>query len=290
MRRPMTRACARFRDSDTTLAWLLRIAVFFYVGIYGWHLFNQYVTGPVHLSILDPLKPYIHDQFIGSAYGRISKLIWFLGWYAIWMNIIEKKRKIPKLLKPKTSIIKAYLLGMSLGTLIFLTTYFIYIWIGIIKFQGVNLSLSHIMINVFGVLALSSCTSIVEELACRGFLITRLEERWNIHIVVIIQAIVFGFMHVDQGFNMLWTTTLAGLMLGYLFVNTRNLYASIGMHSSIHLVNVIEATFNFQHDESQGSIFYLLGAGNMLGFVGQVGLIVVTISLILLYIGTRKVQ
>lgn len=91
-------------------------------------------------------------------------------------------------------------------------------------FSGVNL-----YVYSFSVVILAP---IVEELFFRKLLITRME-RYGEGPAIIVSGLLFGIIHgnLNQGFY----AVLLGLLLGYVYIRTRKIIVTIGLHMIINL-------------------------------------------------------
>jgi len=82
-----------------------------------------------------------------------------------------------------------------------------------------------------GIIALCLFVAFYEELVFRGFLLTRLHaivRRW--WAAVLLGALLFGILHVKQGFVAVGVVTLLGLAMSLLFVWRKSLAAPVAMH------------------------------------------------------------
>ena len=70
---------------------------------------------------------------------------------------------------------------------------------------------------------------IFEELLCRGVLFEVLNKRWGVKVSILISAVFFGLLHLDPANAVV--ATVAGAILGTLYVRTSSLYATIIIHA-----------------------------------------------------------
>jgi len=85
---------------------------------------------------------------------------------------------------------------------------------------------------------------LVEELCFRGFLQTRLERLFSVKKALVVQAVVFGLYHLPQvvsghpGWLVLggpfypFIAFVFGIIMGIVYIKTRNLFVGIGIHAS----------------------------------------------------------
>lgn len=80
----------------------------------------------------------------------------------------------------------------------------------------------------FGVLQAVIIAPILEETLLRGVLLNYLKKHWNIKVAIVVQALVFGFMHgnVAQGFN----AFIGGILFGILYIYGDSLWTDITAH------------------------------------------------------------
>lgn len=75
-----------------------------------------------------------------------------------------------------------------------------------------------------------------EELLFRGYMLTRLRERWGPRVAVVVSAALFGLVHFDP-----WHSTFAfavGLLLGWLSLRAGTVRSTIAAHVANNLVSV----------------------------------------------------
>lgn len=92
----------------------------------------------------------------------------------------------------------------------------------------------HVLEGIANALGIAIFAGILEELFCRG-VVFRISERYIGSILAIMfSAIVFGLPHMFNPGATLWTgiaiTIQAGITLALIFIVTRNLWATIGVH------------------------------------------------------------
>ncbi len=82
---------------------------------------------------------------------------------------------------------------------------------------------------------------IAEEIAFRGLIFKRLSQDFSLHIALILQAIVFGLMHL----NVLQSSYafIAGIFLGLVYIWSGSILAPIILHISWNSVSVIINSF-----------------------------------------------
>ncbi|GEP72969.1 CAAX amino terminal protease family protein [Lentilactobacillus rapi DSM 19907 = JCM 15042] len=97
---------------------------------------------------------------------------------------------------------------------------------------------SHLTLVLMGITAVF-CSPILEELVFRGFLIGAFFNAKSFWAPIIVSAVIFSMAHMET-INVIsfLTYALLGGILGYLFVKTRNIKVSIGLHFLNNLIAV----------------------------------------------------
>lgn len=104
------------------------------------------------------------------------------------------------------------------------------------------LSSNHLTLVLMGFTAIF-CSPILEETIFRGYLITAFFRSTSKWAPIIVSGIAFALPHMDPNFahfNVISFLTYAilGVILGYLYVATKNLKVSIGLHFLNNLIAV----------------------------------------------------
>lgn len=95
---------------------------------------------------------------------------------------------------------------------------------------------------ILSILVFAVLPSIGEEFIYRGLLQTRLvEATHNQHFSVIVSALIFAAMHF-QPVNLL-AIAVMGIILGYVYAFTRNIWYSVLLHFLINAMQVLQAYF-----------------------------------------------
>ena len=70
---------------------------------------------------------------------------------------------------------------------------------------------------------------ILEEILCRGFLFGAFNRRWGVKLSILLSALFFGLIHFDLATAVV--ATVAGIILGVLYVRTSSIFASMIVHA-----------------------------------------------------------
>jgi membrane protease YdiL (CAAX protease family) len=155
----------------------------------------------------------------------ISSAVGIACYWAIFK--LYEKRKITEI--GTSGIGKNLLTGIALGfTLMSSTTLVIYLS-GSYKIVAVN-AVTHLL----PALAMATSSAILEEILFRGVLFRIVEEKLGSYISLVISALVFGLLHLmNPNSSLLIGIGLAiqaGLLLGVLYMYSRNLWLPIAVH------------------------------------------------------------
>lgn len=139
-------------------------------------------------------------------------------------------------------------------------------------------SFAGISVNI---LVIAVIPAIAEELFFRGFLLNTFRRSMNGHAAVWLSALIFSLVHFQ--FYGLFSRILMGVMLGYFFLWSGNLLASIVAHFFHNLVNIILTVL---------AIRGVIGSGNPeefgFGFVLTLASVALTSALLYLYYRTAN--
>lgn len=138
-----------------------------------------------------------------------------------------EKRKIDELSLQK--------FGLNIGTGLFLGAVLMSLTTLVIYLYG---SYSVVSVNPFSyllpALTMALTSSIIEEILFRGILFRIIEEKLGSYLALCLSALIFGLMHLmNPNSSLLVAIGLsiqAGLLLGVLYMFSRNLWLPIGVH------------------------------------------------------------
>lgn len=225
---------------------LLKIVIFYILAVYCYqYFFLKLVIWPSIKFAIHNLPAYrnnIHD-FIqldyGRMVGRIAEFIWVATLFIFYSKYIDKLSLQNTAIFPKSSIAKYFSYGALLGFLI----------VGVMI---VLISLTHAITLTRSTQALSMLipvailylfamlmTAFSEELIIRGYVLSNLFKIINPHTAIFLTAIIFGGWHFQHSLLYAIQAFLFGLLAGYGFFLTRNLYFCIGLHFGWNFIESI---------------------------------------------------
>jgi membrane protease YdiL (CAAX protease family) len=94
--------------------------------------------------------------------------------------------------------------------------------------------------SIPSILLLSTFQPIAEEIFFRGFLLEKIGNRFGNNISILVTSVLFGLAHLLNG-NVIPAimTGIIGILLAYIVLKTKNLYAAITAHILFNLTSVI---------------------------------------------------
>tara|TARA_R110000868_G_scaffold410401_1_gene698353 strand:+ start:603 stop:1226 length:624 start_codon:yes stop_codon:yes gene_type:complete len=146
------------------------------------------------------------------------------------VKFIDKSNIRDSALCPKSSIVKFFINGFLLGALMVATTIALTFFtksVSLVPLINWTASLPTVITLYLCVQLLTAAT---EELIMRGYVLKNLAEIINPSSAVIITALIFGFWHLKYSFIYGSLAFIFGLVVGYGYIITRNLYYCIGIH------------------------------------------------------------
>ncbi|MGB0356843.1 MAG: CPBP family intramembrane glutamic endopeptidase [Cytophagales bacterium] len=81
---------------------------------------------------------------------------------------------------------------------------------------------------------------IQEEFMLRGFLMRALQKHgWSDASVILLQGMVFGLIHLDQNYRIFVSTSLFGIVLGWICLKRKSIFPSIMLHMGQNLIGYL---------------------------------------------------
>ena len=97
-------------------------------------------------------------------------------------------------------------------------------------------SLSGSTSGLIMVIAALSLAGVCEEFALRGFLQNTITRRYSFIPAVIVSSVTFGLFHFDPQLVYIFSTLIAGLVLGYIYHRWNSYVVSATAHSTMNLI------------------------------------------------------
>lgn len=221
---------------------LAQVIVFYFVAMYiGRQAFQEHIVWPLIYWLSDTfptIKTFAQLDY-GRIVGRISGFIGVLVIYFIYIKIANKISIKNSVFFPKSSKSEFFLYGVALGSLMVTITIIITLLSKAIILYPASNWLIHLAPTIILYFFAMLLTATTEELILRGYILKNLAEIINPHIAVIATSLVFGYMHFHVSFIYASLAFLFGLVVGYGFLWTRNIYFCIGVHFAWNFIESI---------------------------------------------------
>jgi membrane protease YdiL (CAAX protease family) len=191
----------------------------------------------------------------------------FLLWIVRWLVVKVEKQTfdLSKLGLVSVDRSKHILLGITLAVMLSLLTIGIGFFTGSLEYLGDGFDLfgaAQVFITMFLAIVLALASGFGEEVAFRGYLQTRIAQRYNSFIAVVIVAMLFALSHpLNTAVNpllYLGTATLVGVLFGTVFICTHSLWMGIALHTAWNYMQIaVLAVRNSADERFFGSPFFV---------------------------------
>lgn len=157
------------------------------------------------------------------------------------------------------------LLGISLAVTLSLFTIGIGFFTGSLKYLGNGFDLfgaSQVFVTAMLAVVLALASGFGEEIAFRGYLQTRIAQRFNSWVAVVIVAVLFALSHPLNTFVnpllYLGIATMVGILFGTVFLRTNSLWMGATLHSVWNYMQIAVLSVRNSADERFfGSPFFI---------------------------------
>ena len=231
-------------------------------------------------------------------YYELFSFVFILLLFIFWVKVIEKNS-----LSSLGFVKKNWLKYLGWGILISLfqmgVIALVYQLGGIGSFELNELSLEPILF-ILGLFPFWLLQGGTEEVATRGWLLTRIAARTNLPLAIVISSSLFGILHMGNAgvtFLSVLNIILDGVLAGLLFIYTDSIWLVVAQHGTWNYVQGNLLGFQVSGTGADASIFsFSMGSGpDWLtgGAFGAEGSIITTlvllVSLVIVYrLGERK--
>lgn len=300
------------QDIKTNTSWPVLISTLFYVllaslFIEGGLWIGSELVGPFSLVIgflVEFFSPgngtaSIQDFFYHYLlYYELFSFVIILFLFIFWVKVIEKNA-LSSLGFVKRNWLKYLVWGILLSLLQMGVIALVYQVGGIGSFELNELSLEPILF-ILGLFPFWLLQGGTEEVATRGWLLTRIAARTNLPFAIAISSSLFGILHMGNAgvtFLSVLNIILDGVLAGLLFIYTDSIWLVVAQHGTWNYVQGNLLGFQVSGTGADASIFsFTMGDGpDWLtgGAFGAEGSIITTlvllVSLVIVYcLGERK--
>ena len=231
-------------------------------------------------------------------YYELFSFVIILFLFIFWVKVIEKN-SLSTLGFVKKNWLKYLGLGILLSLLQMGVIALVYQVGGIGTFELNELSLEPILF-ILGLFPFWLLQGGTEEVATRGWLLTRIAARTNLPLAIAISSSLFGILHLGNAgvtFLSVLNIILDGVLAGLLFIYTDSIWLVVAQHGTWNYVQGNLLGFQVSGTGADASIFsFTMGDGPVWltgGAFGAEGSIITTlvllVSLVIVYrLGERK--
>lgn len=300
------------QDIKTNTPWPVLISILFYVllaflFIEGGLWIGSELVGPFSLVIgflvdffspgngIASIQEFFYHYFL---YYELFSFVIILFLFIFWVKVIEKNA-LSSLGFVKRNWLKYLGWGITFSLVQMGVIALVYQVSGIGSFELNELSLEPILF-ILGLFPFWLLQGGTEEVATRGWLLTRIAARSNLPLAIAISSSLFGFLHLGNSgvtFLSVLNIVLDGVLAGLLLVYTDSIWLVVAQHGTWNYVQGNLLGFQVSGTGADASIFsFTMGSGpDWLtgGTFGAEGSIITTlvllVSLVIVYrLGERK--
>ena len=231
-------------------------------------------------------------------YYELFSFVFILLLFIFWVKVIEKN-SLSSLGFVKRNWLKYLVWGIMISLVQMGVIALVYQVSGIGSFVLNELSLEPLLF-ILGLFPFWLLQGGTEEVATRGWLLTRIASRANLPLAIAISSSLFGFLHLGNAgvtFLSVLNIILDGFLAGLLFIYTDSIWLVVAQHGTWNYVQGNLLGFQVSGTGADASIFsFTMGSGpDWLtgGEFGAEGSIITTlvllVSLVVVYLlGERK--
>jgi len=300
------------QDIKTNTPWPVLISILFYVllaflFIEGGLWIGSELVGPFSLVISFLVNSFSPGNGIASIqeffyhyflYYELFSFVIILFLFMLWVKVIEKNA-LSSLGFVKRNWLKYLAWGILLSLLQMGVIALVYQVSGIGSFVLNELSLEPLLF-ILGLFPFWLLQGGTEEVATRGWLLTRIAAKTNLPLAIAISSSLFGILHMGNAgvtFLSILNIILDGVLAGLLFIYTDSIWLVVAQHGTWNYVQGNLLGFQVSGTSADASIFsFTMGDGpDWLtgGAFGAEGSIITTlvllVSLVIVYrLGERK--
>ena len=300
------------QDIKTNTPWPVLISTLFYVFLASFFIegglwIGSELVGPFSLVIgflvdffspgngIASIQEFFYHYFL---YYELFSFVIILFLFIFWVKVIEKNT-LSSLGFVKRNWLKYLAWGIMFSLVQMGVIALVYQVSGIGSFELNELSLEPILF-ILGLFPFWLLQGGTEEVATRGWLLTRIAARSNLPLAIAISSSLFGFLHLGNSgvtFLSVLNIVLDGVLAGLLFIYTNSIWLVVAQHGTWNYVQGNLLGFQVSGTGADASIFsFTMGSGpDWLtgGTFGAEGSIITTlvllVSLVIVYrLGERK--
>ncbi len=155
----------------------------------------------------------------------------------IFMKFVDKEPLIKLGFQTKNRL-KDFVVGILIGAVVMSSGYLLLLFLEEIQFVQTLFDTKEIILSI----SLFIIVAIAEEVLFRGYILKNLMTSFNKYIALIVSSVIFAVMHgFNPNIDLLGLTNLflAGILLGFSYIYTKNLWFPIALHLSWNLFQTV---------------------------------------------------
>ena len=196
-------------------------------------------------------------------YYELFSFVFILLLFIFWVKVIEKN-SLSSLGFVKRNWLKYLAWGILLSLLQMGVIALVYQVCGIGTFELNELSLEPILF-ILGLFPFWLLQGGTEEVATRGWLLTRIAARTNLPLAIVISSSLFGILHMGNAgvtYLSVLNIILDGVLAGLLFIYTDSIWLVVAQHGTWNYVQGNLLGFQVSGSGADASIFsFTMGSG-----------------------------
>lgn len=196
-------------------------------------------------------------------YYELFSFVFILLLFIFWVKVIEKN-SLSSLGFVKRNWLKYLAWGILLSLLQMGVIALVYQVCGIGTFELNELSLEPILF-ILGLFPFWLLQGGTEEVATRGWLLTRIAARTNLPLAIVISSSLFGILHMGNAgvtYLSVLNIILDGVLAGLLFIYTDSIWLVVAQHGTWNYVQGNLLGFQVSGTGADASIFsFTMGSG-----------------------------
>lgn len=196
-------------------------------------------------------------------YYELFSFVFILILFIFWVKVIEKN-SLSSLGFVKRNWLKYLAWGILLSLLQMGVIALVYQVCGIGTFELNELSLEPILF-ILGLFPFWLLQGGTEEVATRGWLLTRIAARTNLPLAIVISSSLFGILHLGNAgvtYLSVLNIILDGVLAGLLFIYTDSIWLVVAQHGTWNYVQGNLLGFQVSGTGADASIFsFTMGSG-----------------------------
>ena len=265
------------QDIKTNTSWPVLISILFYVllaflFIEGGLWIGSELVGPFSLVIgflvdffspgngIASIQEFFYHYFL---YYELFSFVVILFLFIFWVKVIEKNA-LSSLGFVKRNWLKYLGWGIMFSLVQMGVIALVYQVSGIGSFELNELSLEPILF-ILGLFPFWLLQGGTEEVATRGWLLTRIAARTNLPLAIAISSSLFGILHMGNAgvtFLSVLNIILDGVLAGLLFIYTDSIWLVVAQHGTWNYVQGNLLGFQVSGTGADASIFsFTMGSG-----------------------------